>query len=169
MGRPSNAQLAERRLMEETLGDEPEVKVRSGPKITYAPVSESAPYETIWNKHRFKANIPVVVHDVSGGNTAAQMIESAKGNPDFMVEGFPRAVARSLDPETPEQYRSYAVGWIRITNSSAELRRRWNGEKDLRDECGVGIDDEEYLASIYNPRLATLKDAEKLAVAAVND
>jgi hypothetical protein len=139
------------------------------PKITYAPVSESAPYETIWNKHRFRANIPVVVRDVVGGNTAAQMIESAKGNIDFMVEGFPRAAPRPIDPETPEQYKTYAVGWIRHSNNSVELMRRWKNERDLREECGVGTDDEEYLHSILNPRHSLLKESEKLQAAAVND
>jgi len=177
MGRPTNAQRAERLAQQELQGQEmdtevaniPSPKPRTHPKITYAPVSESAPYETIWNKHRFRANIPVAVRDIVGGNTAAQMIESAKHNPDFMVEGFPRADARPIDPETPEQYKIYAVGWIRLAVNAAEMKRRWNSEKDLREDCGVGIDDEEYLASIFNPRLTLLKESEKLQTAAVND
>jgi hypothetical protein len=204
MGRPSNAQLAERKLLQEAmqgsaenaLNDQmnqegqqaaansmnqgnaavqntglamPMPKPKTQPKITYAPVSESAPYETIWNKHRFRANIPTAVRDVVGGNTAAQMIESAKTNPDFMVEGFPRAIPRALDPETPEQYKTYAVGWIRHSINSVELMRRWKNERDLREECGVGTDDEEYLHSILNPRHSLLKESEKLQAAAVND
>jgi hypothetical protein len=213
MGRPSNAQLAERKLLQEAMKDDPDLpqsnavamqgghtiltsqqsyhnvlnnmdqgssvqttglampmpKPKTQPKITYAPVSESAPYETIWNKHRFRANIPTAVRDVVGGNTAAQMIESAKGNIDFMVEGFPRAAPRPVDPETPEQYKTYAVGWIRHSINSVELMRRWKNERDLREECGVGTDDEEYLHSILNPRHSLLKESEKLQAAAVND
>ena len=188
MGRPTNAQRAERLAQQaaqvpnqgaaENALNEAKINIplvstiraeKSQPKITYAPVSESAPYETIWNKHRFRANIPVAVRDIVGGNTAAQMIESAKHNPDFMVEGFPRADARPIDPETPEQYKIYAVGWIRLAVNAAEMKRRWNSEKDLREDCGVGADDEEYLASIFNPRLSLLKESEKLQTAAVND
>lgn len=195
MGRPTNAQIAERKLLAEAMegpaenalneakiniplvnsinaenaAATPRIKSSFQPKITYSPVSESAPYETIWNKHRFRANVPVVVRDVSGGNTAAQMIESAKLNTDFMVDGFPRAQARPIDPETPEQYKTYAVGWIRHSVSSTEMTRRWRNEKDLREDCGVGTDDEEYLASIFQPRLSLLKESEKLQAAAVND
>jgi hypothetical protein len=188
MGRPTNAQRAERTLLNEVMQGpaenaltgtdggnaaqpEPSMqqKPKSLPRITYSPTSESAPYETLWNKHRFRANVPVAVRDVVNGNTALQMIESAKTNPDFEVEGFKKAQPRAIDPETPEQYKSYAVSWIRRAVSAAELKKRWRNEKDLREECGVGTDDEEYLATIYQPRLSFLIEQEKLQTAAVND
>jgi hypothetical protein len=165
MGRPTNAEVAER---EEPVA---EVAVTPGrlPTITYSPEGEGAPYETIWNKHRFRANVPVNVRDVPGQYSGAQMVEIARKNPHFVVAGFDKAIAVSGIPDSPERYRSYAVGWIRMANSSDAMLKRWKNEKELREDCGAGPDDEEYLQTIFNPRLAILKESEKLAGAAVND
>lgn len=165
MGRPTNAEIAER---EAERGDVAE-KSKRHPKITYTPQGEGAPHETIWNRHRFRANIPVTVQDVPTGLSAAQMVAMAITNPHFAVEGFEPAKTVSAVPDTPERYRSYAVGWIRIANVSSDMLKRWKDEAELREECGVGSDDVEYLQTIFNPRLAILKDSEKLALAAVND
>jgi hypothetical protein len=162
MGRPTNAELAEREA------EEKPAPARL-PKVTYCPEGDGAPHETIWNRHRFRANIPISVRDVPQGLTAAQMIEVAKNNPHFSVEGFPKAKSVGAIPDSPERYRSYAVGWIRIANSSDEMNKRWKDEAELREECGVGSDDVEYLQTIFQPRQAILKESEKLSAAAVND
>jgi hypothetical protein len=163
MGRPTNAEVAEREPEEQT------ATPGRLPTITYVPDGEGAPYETIWNKHRFRANIPVHVKDVPGQYSGAEMVEMAKGNPHFAVAGFAKAVAISAIPDSPERYKSYAVGWIRMANSSVEMLKRWKDEKELREDCGSGPDDAEYLQTIFNPRLAILKESEKLAGSAVND
>jgi hypothetical protein len=159
MGRPSNAALAERARAEQ---DEL-------PTITYTPIHPGDPADTLWNRHRFRANIPVKVRDVAQGLTAAQMIEAAKGNPWFLVEGEEQAKTRPTVPETPEQYRMHAVAWIRTATASRDMASKWRGEEELRTECGVSDDDVEYIQSIYRPRLAILKDSEALAQSAVNE
>jgi hypothetical protein len=160
MGRPSNAMLAERAAA-----------VESGilPKVTYTPIHPGDPADTLWNRHRFRANIPTAVQDVKGGLTAVEMIELAKGNPHFIVDGFEQAEGTPATPETPEQYKLYAVGWIRTANISREMSSRWRSEDDLRVQCGVGDDDLEYIQTIYKSRLSVLKESEALAQSAVND
>lgn len=159
MGRPSNAQLAERALSQ--IGDLP--------MVTYTPLNPGDPNETLWNRNRFRANVPTMVRDNPQGWSAAQMVEMAKTNPHFIVEGFEQAKGTPTVPETPEQYKMHAIGWIRLAHSSAEMSAKWRSEEELRVECGVGDDDIEYIQSIYKPRLAILKDAEKLAQSAVNE
>jgi hypothetical protein len=124
-----------------------------GVKVIYRPQSGD-PVEVMWNNHRFRANEPTVVR--SDG-----MIELAKGNPFFEVEGEEKAqVGRPAKPKTAEEYRSYAVRWFKSAKTAAELEQRWGAEEELRKECGVGTDDIEYLSSLYDPRLAELKKAE---------
>lgn len=157
MGRPSNAEIAARSAASDI------------PSITYIPIHPGDPHETLWNKHRFRSNIPVTPKDVKEGLSAAQMIEAAKGNPWFQVAGYDKAEAIPETPESPEQYRGYAVAWIRLANSAKELSARWRNEAELREECGCGDDDNDYLLTIYNPRYAMLKESEALQRAAVND
>lgn len=159
MGRPSNAELAARAERENS----------AIPAITYIPRDQGDPADTLWNRHRFRANVPVTVRDVVGGLTALEMVELAKNNPHFSVEGFEQAKGTPTVPETSEQYKSYAVGWIRLTNSSRELGSRWRQEEDLRVICGCGEDDVEYLQTIFKPRMALLKDQEALQQSAVNE
>lgn len=158
MGRPSNAVLAERAANAAAL-----------PKITYVPINPGDPSDTLWNRHRFRANVPTAVQDVKGGLTADEMIELAKGNPHFIVDGFEQAEGTPAIPETPEQYKQYAVGWIRTSNISVEMMRKWRSEDDLRVQCGVGDDDLDYIQTIYKARLSVLKEAEALAQTAVNE
>lgn len=159
MGRPSNAALAERALAEQG----------ELPKITYTPIHDGDPANTLWNRHRFRANVPVAVQDVKGGLSAKEMVEAARGNPWFQVEGEEQAKTTPTVPETPEQYRMHAIAWIRTAIGSGEMVRRWGAEEELRTECGVGDDDVAYIQSIYRPRLVILKDSEKLAQSAVNE
>lgn len=159
MGRPSNAQLAERALAETS----------SLPRITYTPLHPGDPADTLWNRHRFRANVPVKVQDVTGGLTAVQMVEAARGNPWFAVEGEEQAKTTPVIPETPEQYRSFAIAWIRTAVESKEMARRWRSEDDLRVQCGCGDDDVEYIQTIYKSRHAVLRESEQLAQSAVNE
>jgi hypothetical protein len=157
MGRPSNAEIAARADREKT------------PSITYTPIHPGDPADTLWNRHRFRANIPVAPQDVKGGLSAIEMVELAKSNPWFAVEGEEQARATPIVPETPEQYRSYAVAWIRLSTSTKEMSSRWRSEDDMRVQCGVGDDDIEYIQGIYRPRLAILKEQEALQLSAVNE
>jgi len=55
-------------------------------KITYRPIEAGDPHEAVWDGLTFQANVPKPV-----AASRKDMIESAKGNPWFEVEGHPRA------------------------------------------------------------------------------
>lgn len=147
MGRPSNAEIAARANQ----GAAPKVEPVN---ITYLP-REGDPAKTEWNGHVFHANVPVPVRHPG-------MIEQAKGNPWFRVEGEAKgSVASSGEPETAEDYRAYAVLWLKDVRSYAEMVRRWDAEQPMREACGVGTDDYDYLESVFGPKRAELKRASE--------
>ena len=160
MGRPSNAVLAERAAL--AASDEL-------PMITYTPIHPGDPADTLWNRHRFRANVPVKVRDVPQGLTAKEMVESARGNPWFKVEGEERATTAPVIPETPEQYRSFAIGWIRTATTSKEMAARWRDEDSLRIDCGVSDSEMADIQAVYKNRSDIMKQAESLAKSAVNE
>jgi hypothetical protein len=156
MARPSNAARAER-------------DADFIPTITYTPIHPGDPADTLWNRHRFRANIPVTPQDVKGGLSAKEMVEAAKGNPWFSVEGEEQAQATPTVPETPEQYRSFAIGWIRTSTNSKEMAARWRAEADLRIQCGVSEEELIDIQGVYKNRSDIMKQAEALAQSAVNE
>lgn len=160
MGRPSNAALAERAAL--SASDEL-------PAITYTPLHDGDPHSTLWNRHRFRSNVPVKVRDVPQGLTAVQMVEAAKGNPWFKVDGEEQAQATPITPETPEQYRSYAIGWIRTATTSQEMSARWRAEDGLRIDCGVSDTEMADIQAVYKNRSDIMKQSESLAKSAVNE
>lgn len=159
MGRPSNAELAARASAQQD----------DLPTITYIPIHPGDPANTLWNRHRFRANVPVKVRDVPQGLTAKEMVEAARNNPWFAVEGEEQAKATPSTPETPEQYRSYAIGWIRTATSSREMAMRWREEDDLRVQCGVSDHELADIQAVYKNRSDIMKQAEALAQSAVNE
>jgi hypothetical protein len=160
MGRPSNAALAERARLEES-GDLP--------TIMYTPIHPGDPAATLWNRHRFMANVAVKVRDVPQGLTAKEMIEAARNNPWFKVEGEEQASTAPIIPETPEQYRSFAIGWIRTATTSREMAARWKSEEGLRIDCGVSDTEITDIQAVYKNRMDIMKQTESLAQSAVND
>lgn len=159
MGRPSNAALAERARAEQD----------ALPMITYTPLNPGDPADTLWNRHRFRANVPTKVRDVAQGLTAKEMVDLARGNPWFAVEGEEQAKAAPVIPETPEQYRSYAIGWIRTSTNSREMAARWRSEEDLRIQCGVSDSELADIQNVYKNRSDIMKQQEALAQSAVNE
>lgn len=153
MGRPSNAEIAARNA------------ASPHPRLIYTPQDEGDPAVTVWNRHRFMANVPTEIRDIRNGLSAQEMIERAKGNKSFQIEGVEKVVKAVAVPNTSEQYRAYAANWIRDAKSSTQLVSRWDSEKELREDCGCGTDDNEFCAGLFNPRKAALEKAEKLAAA----
>lgn len=137
--------------------------------ITYTPLHSGDPSDTLWNRHRFRANVPTKVRDVPQGLTALQMVEAARGNPWFAVEGEEQAKATPIVPETPEQYRSFAIGWIRTATNSKEMAARWRQEDDLRVQCGVSDSELIDIQAVYKNRSDIMKQSEALAQSAVNE
>lgn len=152
-------------------------------KVTYVPQDPSDPAMMIWNGVKFPANVPVdldpklhgykvplpkVTHDPVTGRrmtehieTWVPMVETAKTNPSFRVEGEAPAVARKPGrprvPRTSEDYRSHAQAWIAAANDHEELEERWTTEEPLRERCEVGEDDLSYLRPFFEAKHHELK------------
>ena len=123
-------------------------------QITYLPGPDD-PSTTKWRGYLFQANVPKTV-------AVPEMIEQARGNKFFHVGPFDPAkdsvkVVPSEKPTTPEQYRSYAVEWFKRVKTLDEFDTRWMAEEVLREKCGVGTDDIDYLMSLIQPKRAELK------------
>lgn len=161
---PANAEMAEQDQAEHDdeadeadVADLPQpapVKPAGPVNVTYH-AGDGDPAEVMWNFVRFKANVPTKV-------TNPTMIELAKGNPTFEVEGHPRAqkAPRDAVPKTSGEYRAYAVRWFKRAKTGAEFDQRWENEADLREKVGVGHDDLEWLSSIGDPIRAELKKTD---------
>lgn len=158
-------------------------------KVTYVPQDRADPAVMPWNGIEFPANVPVeldpknrahgymqptrktIVDPVTGREMFeykevwVSMIEIAKNNPSFHVEGEAPAAARKPGrpriPRTSEDYRSHAQAWISAATSETttyeELEERWTLETDLRQRCGCGEDDIAYLRPFFEAKHHELK------------
>lgn len=156
-------------------------------KVTYVPPNEPGyPASTPWNDITFHANMPV---DLDLANKKhgymvpiveqwidpvtqqkrtkavekwVSMIEIAKTNPAFQVEGeAPPATRRSpgrpRKPVDADEYRGYAMAWIAAADNHDELAERWNDEEALRGRCQVGDEDIAYLRPFFDAKHHELK------------
>lgn len=154
-------------------------------KVTYIPRDPTDPAVMIWNGVKFPANVPVeldpkklahgydvplprkITDPVTGREmleykeTWVSMIDQAKGNPSFQVEGEVPAAARKPGrpriPRTSEDYRSYALAWISAMEDVQDLAERWDAEETLRENIGVGEDDLKYLTPFFQAKHHELK------------
>jgi hypothetical protein len=154
-------------------------------KVTYVPQDRADPSTSIWNEIKFPANVPVeldpknrlhgypvptrktIVDPATGREmfeykeTWVSMIELAKTNPSFQVEGeAPAAIrkpGRPRVPRTSEDYRSHAQAWIAAADNHEELEERWTEEEALRERCEVGDDDLSYLRPFFEAKHHELK------------
>lgn len=76
------------------------------------------------------------------------MYKLAGTNPRFSVNGKRPAeqVKGSMRlPTDSTTYRAFAMNWIMRTNTAEELEARWKHESALREECGIGPEDIQWL------------------------
>lgn len=150
----------------------------SGPvRVTYTPLDEGDPVVVTWNGIKFQANVPI---ELSPSQTVLQtiilkdedpdgiirskpvdkkvsMIELAKLNPHFRVEGFTQAKRTDpSSPRTPEEYKAYAVRWINTSTQHNEMDRRWTAERGMREALGCGEDLLEEISSLFERKYTTL-------------
>lgn len=59
------------------------MEVGATAKVMYQPLDAGDPHMTVWNGHTFHANVPKELDRVKH----ADMIETARGNPWFSVDG----------------------------------------------------------------------------------
>lgn len=136
-------------------------------EITYHP-REGDPSTVKWAGVKFEANVPKVV-------SHPEIIMGAPTNPWFSVKGETAESGEAKrrgpkpKPKTPEAYRAWAVEWINAVKPDpllepaiaaagavAAMKERWGAEESLREQCGVGSDDLDMLASIFNPKMFSL-------------
>lgn len=149
-------------------------------EVTYVP-GDGDPHRTVWNEVEFRANVPVKIphskmvnvlerkvttgpegeERSKGVEVKRSMVEMARGNPYFMVDGVQaeRKIGSQRLPTDSDQYRGYALGWIRATNTLKQLEERWAGEEPLREKCGLEPVDVNYLAPFLEARREQLGEA----------
>jgi hypothetical protein len=153
--------------------------------VTYTPRDPSAPSEMIWNGVKFRANVPVELDPIRhsyfipivrkwedpvsartlslASEQRVLMVDIARQNPDFTVEGEPATsvpkLGKSKAPKTPEEYRAHAVGWINAAQNIDDLAR-WNDEELLREKCGCGHDDEAFLQPLFDAKFKAISASE---------
>jgi hypothetical protein len=142
--------------------------------ITYFP-GEGDPVRTSWNGLTFVAHIPTKVSkkhtvlapmpvEVTMPDGTVQtrhvekripMAELAKNNPTFMVNGKQAdrpQPKRTRLPESPDEYRGYALRWIADSTELSAMQVRWDAEQALRDRCGVNDSDVAYIMPFYEAK-----------------
>jgi hypothetical protein len=93
------------------------------------------------------------------------LFELLKDNPAFMINGVapkPRGNALSRLPTDPDQYRGYAVGWIREARDAPTIQARWDGEEQLRERLGVSVSDLAFIVPFLQGRLLDLGGARTI-------
>ena len=159
--------------------------------ITYTPLQDGDPIKTVWNDFEFIANRPVPIPtnasypvtltveqtDRKTGVITRQpqelrmsMVERAKQNPYFQVEGFAQAQPpgprkKLWDfPKTSAGYRSYALTWFFEENDPKAFQDRWEQEAPIREKCLWDEDDEKWISKHYETRLGMLMGARAVGI-----
>lgn len=83
------------------------------------------------------------------------MAELARNNPHFMVNGKQAdkpAPKKIRLPESPDEYRGYALRWIADSTELSAMQVRWDAEQALRDRCGVNDADVAYIMPFFEAK-----------------
>jgi hypothetical protein len=153
-------------------------------EITYFP-GEGDPVRTTWNGLTFAAHVPTKVskkHTVlvpmpqttqmPDGTMQTRHIEKriamaelARNNPHFMVNGERAAMPdkhKVRVPESPDEYRGYAMRWIAGSTDASSMDVRWTAEQALRDRCGVNDSDIAYLRPFFEAKVSMMDPSIKM-------
>jgi hypothetical protein len=93
------------------------------------------------------------------------LYEILRDNPHFMINGQPpraRQAASARLPSDPDQYRGYAIAWMRDENDPNTIKTRWDGEQKLREMIGVAASDLPTIVSFMEGRLLVLGGARTI-------
>jgi hypothetical protein len=148
--------------------------------VTYLP-TDGDPIKVVWNGIEFRANVPVDLphgktilvpmrkeYNTPEGDLRAKsvetrisMVELARGNPSFSVDGVQaeRKIGTARLPTDNDQYRGYAMHWIRDATTLSALNMRWDSEAALRERCGCDDKDVNWLRPFLEARRDEVKQA----------
>jgi hypothetical protein len=148
-------------------------KEKNSSMVTYSP-RDGDPIRTTCHGVEFKANVPIdiphskmasvmLVRKTIGPegderskavDTKMPLVELLRTNPFFEVDGVKLEHKQGSHrlPTDSDQYRGYALGWIRASNTLRQLNERWIGEEPLRDKCGLEERDINYLRPFLDAR-----------------
>jgi hypothetical protein len=155
-------------------------------EVVYTPLDPGDGHETTFAGIRFKANVatavplsltyPVTVREevkapdgmvhTRGVERRRSAVEALRDNPHFKVDGkqAPRPDdLKARVPDTPEQWRAYAIGWINVSTNAKAMDTRWDGEATLRERCGCSGDDIRYVRPFFDARRAECADIGRAA------
>ncbi|MDI1265596.1 MAG: hypothetical protein PS018_20305 [bacterium] len=135
--------------------------------ITYLP-GQSDPATVTWCGHTFRANLPKEITGRDGGSEREQLnydlIERARDNPHFKVEGAkPKRSTRDL-PQSADEYRAYIAAWLQDPNlqHADRLIARFAQDRELQAACEVGTSDWSMIGALFMPKLHELAKADEL-------
>lgn len=141
--------------------------------VTYLP-GPMDPSSTKWCGHTFHANVPKEITGHAEGSERDKLnlhlIERARENKMFAVGNErPKRAAPSL-PTTAEQYRRYAVEWLKdpAIEHVEHLIARLAKDRPLQEACEVGSDDYSFLATLFMPKLHELQQGDELTTQQVS-
>lgn len=154
--------------------------MKESAEVTYIP-GDGDPIKTKVHGVEFRGNVPVSIRfdkmvetltrkETKGpeGETRSRGVESKislvellRGNRCFSVDGVQPEYKEGSQrlPTDADQYRGYAMGWIRESNTLRQLDQRWEGEERLREKCGLEAKDENYLRPFLEARRDQLREA----------
>jgi hypothetical protein len=124
-------------------------------QVTYLPGPEDPP-QVAFGGHVFNANLPKRV------DMPRSWLEMVRGNKFFKVGAFDPTrdavkAQEQTEPRTADEYKAHAVAWFKKVQSLQEFDALWRDEEELRQRCGVGAEDLDYLGSLSRPRRGELK------------
>ena len=121
-------------------------------QVTYTP-GPGDNLETQWMGHKFKAHVP---HDVRN----PKLVEMARANKFFHVGPFDPKVhgyeEKIVEPKTAEQYRAWAINWMKTLPDVETACEKWANEARMRHSLEVGYDDYKYISDFFQPILSDL-------------
>lgn len=142
--------------------------------VTYVPCPMD-PVHTTWCGHKFEANIPKEIKGHAAGTEReklnALLIERARDNKHFRVGNAKAKRDPAKEPSTAEEYRLFIVEWLKSPRfndpdtHAEDLIARFSKERELRDVCGVGTDDYDFIGNLFMPKLHELAKRDELTEA----
>ena len=157
--------------------------------FVYRPQDEGDKLELDQGGVIFRANVPVEVPDTvmvqqlvreeretKDGLKAYSYVERMVplyqvlgNNPWFEIDGKrpERQKIQLKLPQTPDEYRGFAIEWITRSSSAVTLEQRWISEAGLRDRCGVSPGDLAHILPVYENRRKECADIDAMRTGAL--